>query len=107
MYAIFLECTHCVKKTLTVSCLLLCESGDRVMVDQSSFSADLHAVMLRHQCSQFGVEQESREKEPKVDQRRRVIGEQRRKARSRSEEKSRTGEQRKRAKSRSEEESKH
>ena len=86
MYTMFLECTHCVKKTLRVSCLLLCESGDRVMVDQSSFSADLHAVMLRHQCSEFGVEQESREKEPKVDQRRRVIGEQRRKARSREKE---------------------
>ena len=27
-----------------------CESGDRVMVDQSSISADLHAVMLRHHC---------------------------------------------------------
>ena len=27
-----------------------CESGDRVKVDQSSFSADLHAVMLRHHC---------------------------------------------------------
>ena len=40
MYAIFLQCTLCVKKTLTVSCTLLCESGDRVMVDQSSFSAD-------------------------------------------------------------------
>ena len=31
-----------------------CESGDRVMVDQSSFSADLHAVMLRHHCSEYG-----------------------------------------------------
>ena len=41
------------KKTLTVSCTLLCESGDRVMVDQSSFSADLHAVMLRHHCSEY------------------------------------------------------
>ena len=53
MYAIFLQCTHCVKMTLTVSCTLLCESGDRVMVDQSSFSADLHAVMLRHHCSEY------------------------------------------------------
>ena len=41
------------KKTLTVSCTLLCESGDRVMVDQSSFSADLHAVMLHHHCSEY------------------------------------------------------
>ena len=55
MYVIFLQCTHCVKKTLTVSCTLLCESGDRVMVDQSSFSADLHAVMLRHHCSEYGL----------------------------------------------------
>ena len=54
MYVIFLQCTHCVKKTLTVSCTLLCESGDRVMVDQSSFSADLHAVMSRHHCSEYG-----------------------------------------------------
>ena len=53
MYVIFLQCTHCVKKTLTVSCTLLCESGHRVMVDQSSFSADLHAVMLRHHCSEY------------------------------------------------------
>ena len=53
MYVIFLQCTHCVKTTLTVSCTLLCESGDRVMVDQSSFSADLRAVMLRHHCSEF------------------------------------------------------
>ena len=53
MYIIFLQCTHCVKKTLTVSCTLLCESGDRVEVDQSSFSADLHAVNLRHHCSEF------------------------------------------------------
>ena len=43
------------KKTLKVSCTLLCESGDRVMVDQSSFSADLHAVMLRHHCSEYDV----------------------------------------------------
>ena len=55
MYVIFLQCIHCVKKTLTVSCTLLCESGDRVMVDQSSFSADLHAVMLRHHCSGYAV----------------------------------------------------
>ena len=54
MYAIFLQGTHCVKKTLIVLCTLLCESGDRVMVDQSSFSADLHAVMLRHHCSEYG-----------------------------------------------------
>ena len=45
--------THCVKKTLTVSCKPLGESGDRVKVDQSSFSADLHAVMLRHHCSEY------------------------------------------------------
>ena len=56
MYVIFLQCTHCVKKTLIVSCPLLCESGDRVKVDQSSFSADLHAVMLRHHCSEYGTE---------------------------------------------------
>ena len=54
MYVIFLQCTHYVKKTLTVSCTLLCESGDRVMIDQSSFSAYLHAVMLRHHCSEYG-----------------------------------------------------
>ena len=48
MYVIFLQCTHCVEKTLIVSCTLLCEPGDRVKVDQSSFSAYLHAVMLRH-----------------------------------------------------------
>ena len=53
MYFIFLQCTHCVEKTLIVSCTLLCESGDRVMVDQSSFSAYLHAVMLRHHCSEY------------------------------------------------------
>ena len=53
MYVIFLQCTHCVKKTLTVSCTLLCESGDRVKVDQSSFSADLHGVMLCHHCSKY------------------------------------------------------
>ena len=57
MYVIFLQSTHCIKKTLTVSCTLLCESGDRVKVDQSSFSADLHAVMLRHHCSEFGLHQ--------------------------------------------------
>ena len=55
MYIIFLQCTQCVKKTLTVSCMLLCEPGDRVKVDQSSFSADLHAVMLRHHCSEHCV----------------------------------------------------
>ena len=55
MYAIFLQCTHCVKKTLIVSCTLLCDSGDRVMVDQSSFSADLHAVMLRHHCWEYDM----------------------------------------------------
>ena len=54
MYVIFLKTTHCIKKTLPVSCKLLCESGDRVKVDQSSFSADLHAVMLRHHCSEYG-----------------------------------------------------
>ena len=48
MHVIFLQSTHWIKKTLTVSCTLLCESGDRVKVDKSSFSADLHAVMLRH-----------------------------------------------------------
>ena len=53
MYAIFLPRTYCVKKTSVVSCTLLCESGDRVMVDQSSFSAYLHAVMLRHHCSEY------------------------------------------------------
>ena len=36
--------------------VLLCESGDRVMVDQSSFSADLHAVMLRHHCSEYDTD---------------------------------------------------
>ena len=45
----------CKKKTLTVSCTLVCESGDRVKADQSSFSADLHAVMLRHHCSEYGI----------------------------------------------------
>ena len=55
MYVILLQCTHCVKKTFTVLCtLLLCESGDRVKVDPSSFIADLHAVMLRHHCSEYG-----------------------------------------------------
>ena len=44
MYVIFLQCTHCVEKTLIFSCTLLCESGDRVKCDQSSFSAYLHAV---------------------------------------------------------------
>ena len=53
MYFIFLQSTHCIKKTLTVSCTLLCESGDRVKVDKSSFSAYLHAVMLRHHCSEY------------------------------------------------------
>ena len=53
MYVIFLQYTHCLKKTLIVSCSLLCESGDRVKVDQSSFSAYLHAVMLRHHCSEY------------------------------------------------------
>ena len=55
MYVIFLQCTHFVEKTLIVSCTLLCESGDRVKVDQSSFSAYLHAVMLRHHCSEYGL----------------------------------------------------
>ena len=55
MYVILLQCTHCVKKTLTVSRTPLCEFGDRVKVDQSSFSADLHAVMLRHHCSEYEV----------------------------------------------------
>ena len=54
MYVIFLQCTHCVKKTFIVSYMLLCESGDTVKVDQSSFSVDLHAVMLRHHCSEYG-----------------------------------------------------
>ena len=53
MYFISLQSTHCIKKTLTVSCTLLCESGDRVKVDKSSFSAYLHAVMLRHHCSEY------------------------------------------------------
>ena len=53
MYVLFLPRTYCVKKTSVVSCTLLCESGDRVMVDQSSFSAYLHAVMLRHHCSEY------------------------------------------------------
>ena len=56
MYFVFLQSTHCIKKTLTVSCTLLCESGDRVKVDKSSFSAYLHAVMLRHHCSEYGLE---------------------------------------------------
>ena len=55
MYVKFLQSTHCIKKTLTVSCTLLCESGDRVKFDQSSFSTDLHAVMLRHHCSEYEV----------------------------------------------------
>ena len=55
MYVLFLQSTHCIKKTLTVSCMLLCESGDRVKVDLSLFSADMHAVMLRHQCSEFAM----------------------------------------------------
>ena len=53
MYVIFLQYTHCLKKTLIVSCSLLCESGDRVKVDQSSFSAYLPAVMLLHHCSKY------------------------------------------------------
>ena len=53
MYFISLQSNHCIKKTLTVSCTLLCESGDRVKVDKSSFSAYLHAVMLRHHCSEY------------------------------------------------------
>ena len=63
MYVKFLQSTHCIKKTLTVSCTLLCESGDRVKFDQSSFSAYLHAVMLRHHCSEYEL------KEPKPDER--------------------------------------
>ena len=55
MYVIFLQSTHWIKKTLTVSCTLLCESGDRVKVDKSSFSADLHAVMLRQHCSEYDL----------------------------------------------------
>ena len=55
MYFVFLQSTHSIKKTLTVSCTLLCESGDRVKVDESSFSAYLHAVMLRHHCSEYGM----------------------------------------------------
>ena len=53
MYVIFLQCTHFVEKTVIFSCTLLCESGDRVKCDQSSFSAYLHAVMLRHHCSEY------------------------------------------------------
>ena len=53
MYVKLIQSTHCIKKTLTVSCTLLCESGDRVKFDQSSFSAYLHAVMLRHHCSEY------------------------------------------------------
>ena len=53
MYVIFLKCNHCVKKTLQVSRTILCEPGDRVKVNQSSFSVDLHAVMLRHHCSEY------------------------------------------------------
>ena len=52
---VFLQCTYCVQKSLTVSCTLLCECGDRVKVDQSSFGAYLHAVMLRHHCSEYAV----------------------------------------------------
>ena len=52
---IFLQFTHCVKKTLIVSCTLPCESSDRVKVNQSSFSADLHAVMLHHHCSEYVI----------------------------------------------------
>ena len=55
MYVIFLQSTHCMKKTLTVSYTLLCESGDMVKVDKSLFSADLHAVMLHHHCSGSGA----------------------------------------------------
>ena len=58
MYVIFLQCTHCVKKTLQVSCTILCEPGDRVKVNQSLFSADLHAVMLRHHCSEYAEHDE-------------------------------------------------
>ena len=54
MYVIFLQYTDSVEKTKILSCTLLCESGDRVKVDQSSFSAYLHAVMLRHHCSEYG-----------------------------------------------------
>ena len=56
MYFISLQSTHCIKKTLTVSCTLLCESGDRVKVDKSSFSAYLHAVILRHHCSEYVID---------------------------------------------------
>ena len=55
MNVIFLQRTHCVEKTLIISYTLLCKSGDRVKADQSSFSADLHAVMLRHHCSEYDV----------------------------------------------------
>ena len=44
------------KKDTDSSCTLLCESGDRVKVAQSLFSADLHAVMLRHHCSEYGTD---------------------------------------------------
>ena len=56
MYVIFLQCTYCVQKSLTVS-FPLCECGDRVKVNPSSFSADLHTVMLRHHCSEYGFTQ--------------------------------------------------
>ena len=36
---------------------LLCESGDRVMVDQRLFSANPHAVMLCHHCSEYAINQ--------------------------------------------------
>ena len=55
MYVIFLQCTHCIEKTLIFSCTILCESGDRVKCDQSSFNAYLHAVMLRHHCSEYVI----------------------------------------------------
>ena len=55
MYVIFLQYSDSVEKTLILSCTLLCESGDRVKVDQSSFSAYLHAVMLRHHCSEYEI----------------------------------------------------
>ena len=55
MFVIFLQSTHCIKKTLIVSCTLLRETGDGVKVDQSSFSADLHAVMFVITARSLGV----------------------------------------------------
>ena len=67
MYFISLQSTHCIKKTLTVSCTLLCESGDRVKVDKSLFSAYLHAVMLRHHCSEYAKKHVTKVQKGKLD----------------------------------------